>query len=199
MDVELSTGSNGQSARPNVLLGASGSVAAVKVPRIAELLSEFAAVKVIATDAAGHFFAELDLPPPCQPLLGDETEWRQWNQKGDPVLHIDLRKWADCFVIAPLSANTLAKVSHGLCDNLLTSVVRAWDFEKPLLVAPAMNTCMWDSKFTTEQLQRLRNLGVGVIPPVVKTLACGDTGTGALAEPEVIVEFCKRALLDKSQ
>ena len=67
-------------------------------------------------------------------LVGDEEEWHQWQQKGDPVLHIDLRKWADLLIVAPLSANTLAKVAQGLCDNCLTSVVRAWDFTKPLLV-----------------------------------------------------------------
>lgn len=64
----------------------------------------------------------------------DEAEWREWRAVGDPVLHIELRRWADVLVLAPLSANTLAKVAHGLCDNLLTCVVRAWDFAKPLLV-----------------------------------------------------------------
>lgn len=69
---------------------------------------------------------------PC--LQGDEEEWHQWQKKGDPVLHIELRKWADLLVVAPLSANTLAKLAQGLCDNCLTSVVRAWDWSKPLLV-----------------------------------------------------------------
>lgn len=63
-----------------------------------------------------------------------------WEAKGDPVLHIDLRKWADLLVIAPLSANTLAKMAQGLCDNCLTSVVRAWDFSKPLLVSTPPHT-----------------------------------------------------------
>ena len=67
-------------------------------------------------------------------LQGDEEEWHQWQKKGDPVLHIELRKWADLLVVAPLSANTLAKLALGLCDNCLTSVVRAWDWSKPLLV-----------------------------------------------------------------
>ena len=65
---------------------------------------------------------------------GDEEEWHVWQNKGDPVLHIDLRKWADLLIIAPLSANSLAKMAQGLCDNCLTSVVRAWDFTKPFLV-----------------------------------------------------------------
>ena len=67
-------------------------------------------------------------------LTGDEEEWHQWQKKGDPVLHIELRKWADLLIVAPLSANTLAKMAQGLCDNCLTSVVRAWDFSKPLWV-----------------------------------------------------------------
>lgn len=67
-------------------------------------------------------------------LQGDEEEWHEWQKKGDPVLHIELRKWADLLIVAPLSANTLAKLAQGLCDNCLTSVVRAWDWNKPLLV-----------------------------------------------------------------
>jgi hypothetical protein len=70
------------------------------------------------------------LPPPTK----DEDEWRQWAAVGDPVVHIELRRWADALVIAPLSANTLAKAAGGLCDNLLTCAVRAWDFGRPLVV-----------------------------------------------------------------
>ncbi len=65
---------------------------------------------------------------------GDENDWQSWRAVGDEVLHIELRRWADVLVIAPLSANTLAKAANGLCDNLLTCVVRAWDWQKPLLV-----------------------------------------------------------------
>jgi len=65
---------------------------------------------------------------------GDEDDWRSWKTVGDNVLHIELRRWADAMLIAPLSANTLAKVANGMCDNLLTCVVRAWDWQKPLLV-----------------------------------------------------------------
>jgi phosphopantothenoylcysteine decarboxylase len=102
-------------------------------------------------------------------------------------------------LIAPLSANTLAKVSHGLCDNLLTCVVRAWDFSKPLLVAPAMNTHMWSHPFTAPQLDVLRRLGVVVIPPISKRLACGDVGVGAMAAVESIVAAVKEAAQALSQ
>lgn len=168
---------------PKVILGVSGSVAAIKIVELAHLLAAFAEVKIVATKAAKHFIQEDELPAAVQPIHGDEEEWHAWQNKGDPVLHIDLRKWADLLVIAPLSANSLAKMAQGLCDNCLTSVVRAWDFTKPLLVAPAMNTFMWDSPFTSEHLSKLGKLGVKVIPPVSKALACGDIGTGAMASP----------------
>ena len=87
----------------------------------------------------------------------------------------------------PCSANTLAKMASGMCDNLLTSVVRAWDFAKPLLVCPAMNTLMWESPFTAKHLAELRALGVTVVGPISKTLACGDTGSGAMSEPADVV------------
>ena len=67
--------------------------------------------------------------------IGNEDDWRHWRQVGDEVLHIELRRWADALVIAPLSANSLAKLACGLSDNLLTCIVRAWDFHRPLLVS----------------------------------------------------------------
>ncbi|RZC70780.1 hypothetical protein C5167_033921 [Papaver somniferum] len=84
---------------------------------------------------------------------------------GDNVLHIELRKWADVMVIAPLSANTLGK---------------------PLFVAPAMNTYSWNSPFTQRHLDAISELGISLVPPISKRLACGDYGNGAMAEPSVI-------------
>ncbi|GBF90347.1 phosphopantothenoylcysteine decarboxylase [Raphidocelis subcapitata] len=180
--------------RPRVLLGLSGSVATIKAPLLCRCLCEFADVRVIATAAARRFVGEGQLPPQAGQLLGDEDEWRQWKQVGDPVMHIELRRWADALVIAPLSANTLAKAAGGLCDNLLTCVVRAWDFDRPLLVAPAMNTLMWDSPFTRRHLDALAQLGVAVVPPVGKRLACGDVGLGAMAAPEAVAAAVAGAL-----
>ena len=74
------------------------------------------------------------------------------------------------------------QMANGLCDNLLTCVVRAWDFKKPLLFAPAMNTFMWDSPFTSQHVAVLEGLGAKMIPPISKKLACGDVGSGAMAE-----------------
>ena len=110
----------------------AGSVATIKLGLVYGQLRSFADVKVVSTQAANHFSGDAKLP---EPILSDEDEWSSWKQIGDPVLHIELRRWADAFVIAPLSANTLAKLANGLSDNLLTCVVRAWDFAHPLLVS----------------------------------------------------------------
>jgi phosphopantothenoylcysteine decarboxylase len=136
------------------------------------------------------------------------------------VLHIELRNWADVMVVAPLSAHTLAKFAHGMCDDTLSSVVRAWwstnassasmgstciSTNKPMVVAPAMNTGMWQHPVTEQQLQTLTSFAphpglVTIVQPQVKTLACGETGDGALAPVQEIVEAVarvKRELLDR--
>lgn len=98
-----------------------------------------------------------------------------------------MRKWADAILLAPLGANTLAKISNGLCDNLLTEVVRAWDFKKPGFFALAMNTCMFESFITEKQRKILKEEFKFIeIPVVSKQLACGDIGLGALASSKDI-------------
>lgn len=115
--------------------------------------------------------------------------FRNKYRKNDPVLHIDLCKWANVLVIAPCSANTLAKISYGFCDNLLCSIVRAWPDNFPLIIAPAMNTEMWDKFETQEQLERLyKHRNFSCINPISKKLACGDTGIGAMADIDTIVK-----------
>jgi len=84
-------------------------------------------LKIVATEKGKYFIREAKID-----ILTDEDEWK-WSQRGDPVLHIQLRDWADIFLIAPLSANSLAKISNGLCDNLVTCICRAWDFEKTII------------------------------------------------------------------
>jgi phosphopantothenoylcysteine decarboxylase len=84
------------------------------------------------------------------------------------------------------------QVAGGLCDNLLTCVVRAWDYSKPVYVAPAMNSFMWDNPFTVRHLDAVLGLGMSLIPPVTKRLACGDYGNGAMAEP---AEICRTVKL----
>ncbi|MDW8244143.1 MAG: flavoprotein [Thermogemmata sp.] len=209
-----------------VLLGVTGSVAALKTPVLAEALVQAGhAIQVLATEAALYFFAPEAVPPggfvwqdQHWRVLTDVQEWPgrtsgRLYQRGEPVLHIELRRWADLLLIAPLDAHTLAKLAVGLCDNCLTCVWRAWDWSRPVVLAPAMNTLMWEHPWTCRHLQAIgqdAGLDAGpplddalelinrinaqcprlrVVPPVVKTLACGDTGLGAMAEIEAIVAF----------
>ncbi|XP_027989240.2 phosphopantothenoylcysteine decarboxylase isoform X3 [Eptesicus fuscus] len=119
---------------------------------------------------------------------------QMWKCRSDPVLHIDLRRWADLMLVAPLDANTLGKVASGICDNLLTCVIRAWDRRKPLLFCPAMNTAMWEHPLTSQQVGQLQAFGYIEIPCVAKKLVCGDQGLGAMAEVDTIVDTVKEVL-----
>ncbi|XP_044213751.1 phosphopantothenoylcysteine decarboxylase isoform X1 [Thunnus albacares] len=141
-------------------------------------------VRVVTTEHAKHFYdpAEVSVK-----IYSDKDEWEMWTQRSDPVLHIDLRRWADLLVIAPLDANTLGKIANGLCDNLLTCVVRAWDMSRPLLFCPAMNTAMWQHPITAQQVSKLKEFGYVEIPCIAKKLVCGDEGKGAMAEVSTIV------------
>ena len=96
-------------SKPRIILAASGSVAAIKFGILADSLSDWAEVRAVATKSALHFIDRVSLPPSVK-LYTDEDEWSSWSKIGDDVLHIELRKWADAMVVAPLSANTLAKV-----------------------------------------------------------------------------------------
>lgn len=111
--------------RPRVLLGASGSVATIKLKELTREVSKFADVKVVATTkAAYHFVTKQELlEAGALEAYSDEDEWTAWKVMGNPVVHIELRKWADVFVIAPLSANSLGKLANGLSDNLLVCVL----------------------------------------------------------------------------
>ena len=135
-------------------------------------------------------------------------EWKGWNRLGDPVLHIDLRDWADVLVLAPLSAHTLAKLANGLCDDTLSCVVRAWDLghgsrpAKPILLAPAMNTAMCVHPLTGRQMKEFRELSpkaIRVVEPQEKMLACGEIGNGALASVNVIVEATRSAVSEQTK
>ncbi|KAF4666601.1 hypothetical protein FOZ61_009541 [Perkinsus olseni] len=183
----------------NVLLCLTGSVATIKwVSLIQELTEQGAAVnlqvniKVVASDRALHFMY-LDSKTSDAEVYTDAKEWDAWQGRGDPVTHIELRRWADVALIAPLSANTLAKIANGIADNLLTSVVRCLDLSSeglrkcPVYLCPAMNTMMWDNPFTREHLKVcVSTMGFRLIMPISKTLVCGDTGLGAMAEPRDI-------------
>ena len=201
----------------NVLIGVTGSVAAVKTPELhGELRRRGFSVKVVATQSALYFFDPRELDGRNdqrnpEVVVLDEDEWPgraagKRYQRSDKVLHIELRRWADLFVIAPLDANTLAKLANGLADNCLMCVWRAWDQTRPVVLAPAMNTMMWQHPLTRRQLLQLAaDAGappppsgldlaavvdwlngacprLHVVAPQSKRLFCGDVGVGALAE-----------------
>ena len=141
--------------KANVLLGVTGSVAAIKTKILYEGLQERYNVRIVATESALNFLETIDGFDSAM-VFRDRDEWDSWRGIGDAVLHIELRKWASAFLIAPMSANTLAKVSNGICDNLLTSIVRAWDHARPLILAPAMNTLMWGQPVDAEAARSVR-------------------------------------------
>ena len=152
-----------------ILIGLTGSVATTLIDKIVKSFSDHE-VKFIATESAMNFIHS-DVS-----VLRDSDEWKDTSK----VLHIELVKWCDVFVIMPCSANTLAKLSWGISDNLLMSCARAWDFNKKMWIAPSMNTKMWEHPSTLEQLERVKSWGIGVIDPVEKVLYCGDKGIGAM-------------------
>lgn len=174
-----------------VILGVTGSVAATLTKRLYTELSKNNEVKTITTKSADMFID-------CRTGYGNaNTDEEYWYKQTKEVAHIELRKWADMLVIAPLSANTLGKIANGLCDNLLTNIARAWDFRKPFIVCPAMNTMMWEHPVTCPQLQTLHDWGVTILRPQVKLLACGDHGVGAMCNIEDIVTEVNLSLLTK--
>ncbi|XP_055372328.1 phosphopantothenoylcysteine decarboxylase [Condylostylus longicornis] len=183
---------NSTKLNKNIIIGCTGSVATVKLPLLIKMLLDCECpikfvIKIVVTERAKHFFDSKDIPLGVQ-IFNDEDEWKMWSKRGDPVLHIDLGKWADVFVIAPMDANSLAKFATGICDNLLMCTARAWEPTKPLLFCPAMNTKMYDHPVTAEQIGKLKKWGYIEIPSISKELVCGDTGVGAMAEVQTIYQ-----------
>ncbi|CDS00412.1 related to Phosphopantothenoylcysteine decarboxylase [Sporisorium scitamineum] len=141
----------------------------------------------VASLAAENLSASRSLTPstslPRAHLWVNTDEWTSFTRIGDPILHIELRRWADIVLVAPTSANTLAKLNAGLCDDLLTSFLRALSPSTPTVLFPAMNTLMYMHPLTAMHLKMVRDvLGYEVIGPIEKKLACGDMGRGAMSE-----------------
>lgn len=210
--------------RKHLLLAASGSVATIKLPSMVNTLSKHAklSIRIVVTNSAAKFLSGQSTEQPILESLlkldnvdgihQDEDEWSMPWVRGGGILHIELRRWAHLLVIAPLSANTMAKMTAGIADNLLLSVVRAWDTtgeidrhgaQKKILVAPAMNTAMWRHPITKKQIKILEeewgieyteNGWIQVLRPIEKTLACGDAGDGAMREWSEIVSVIEARL-----
>jgi len=177
----------------NIVLGVCGSIAAYKAATLVRLLVKGGAnVQVVMTPDATNFITPLTLSTLSKkPVLVDYfiPETGEWNN------HVELGLWADLVIIAPASANTLAKMAGGLCDNLLMAVYLSAKCE--VYFAPAMDLDMWKHDATRENISKLQSFGNILIPPGVGELASGLNGEGRMAEPEEIVEFITSAIKKK--
>lgn len=167
-----------------ILLCVTGSVSCILADKIAAKLSALGEVKIALTKSAQNFLNQDNFKFEGE-VYTDEDELN-WKKRGDSIPHIDLSKWADILVIAPLTANTLATIAAGMATNLVTNIVRAWDFNKPFIAACAMNPQMLTNPFTESHQNTMRKLGVSFVPPQIKKMMCGDVGAGALADIDKI-------------
>ncbi len=181
-----------------IVLGISGGIAAYKTPELARLLmQEGASVQVVMTQAAQQFVT----PVTMQALTGNPVFTSQWDSSiANNMAHIELSRSADIILIAPSSADLMAKLSLGLADDLLSTLCLARDC--PLLLAPAMNKQMWEHAATQRSVQRLQDDGSVLLGPASGTQACGEVGMGRMLEPHEIAEqviafFQKKVLAGK--
>lgn len=166
-----------------ILVGITGGISAYKIPQLIRLYKKNNAdVKVIMTPSAENFVTKLTL----QTVSNNEVYINNFDIDEYKPEHISLCDWADIFVIAPASANTISKIANGICDNLLTTTACA--FKKTILFAPAMNTGMWENPFVQENIEKLKSVGYEILEPTSGYLACGTNGKGRMAEPEEILE-----------
>ncbi|OQS35858.1 bifunctional phosphopantothenoylcysteine decarboxylase/phosphopantothenate--cysteine ligase CoaBC [Chromobacterium haemolyticum] len=181
-----------------ILLGITGGVAAYKAAELTRLLVKAGhSVEVVMTASATRFVT----PATFQALSGHAVYTDLWDERpSNAMAHIDLSRRADVFLIAPATANTLFKLAHGACDDLLSTLAAARAC--PLIVAPAMNRQMWDNPPNQRNMAQLRADGVAVFGPANGAQACGETGEGRMLEPEEIAEllegfFCAKVLAGK--
>jgi len=174
----------------NVLLCVTGGIAAYKSAEIIRLFKKDGAdVRVVMTESAKEFITPLTL----QAVSGNEIHDALLDVKAESAMgHIELAKWADIILIAPCTAESLAKITHGRADDLMGSVILASNATS--YIAPAMNTTMWLDKSTQENFRTLVSRGINFIGPDEGEQACGDVGPGRLVEPEKIIELIKSDL-----
>lgn len=179
----------------HVLLGVTGGIAAYKAPAIVSRLKKLGMeVKVVMTEAATKFVTPLTF----QTMSNEVVHVDMFDQLNNMnVEHIALAKWADVMVIAPATANTMAKLAYGIADNMLSTVALATT--APILIAPAMNTQMLRADATQEALKVLKNRQqYEILPTAEGLLACQDVGEGKMLEPEDIVDYILMALTEKT-
>ena len=176
----------------NILLAVTGSISAYKAADLTSQLTKLGhQVKVLMTPAATAFITPLTLQ-----VLSKQAVLVEVMTEEDPkqIQHIDLGKEADLFLVAPASANTIAKLAYGFADTIVTSTALALPSEVKKFLAPAMNTKMLDHPATQNNLETLKSYGYQIIPPREALLACGDQGSGALASIETILTTIQESL-----
>lgn len=168
-----------------IVLGVTGGIAVYKaVDLVSRLRKAGCEVRVVMTEHAQQFVTPLTF----KEISGNAVATSMWNANQEfNVEHIALANWADVFLVAPATANILAKMACGLADDLLSTTLLA--AQAPIVVCPAMNTGMYQNPATQENIAKLQERGVTVMPPAVGHLACGTSGPGRLPEPQQIVEF----------
>lgn len=177
----------------NILLGVTGGIAAYKIANLASMLKKQGAnVKVIMTENACQFITPMTFETLTAQKVYTDTFDRNFEFKVD---HIELGKWADVFLIAPATANVIGKLANGIADDMLTTTALA--MRCPIVVSPAMNTTMFENKVVKHNIMKLRTYGMDIILPASGHLACGDTGAGKMPEPEMLLEYIKRAVYNK--
>lgn len=173
----------------NVLLGVSGGIAAYKAVDLASKLTASGAnVKTVMTENAGRLVG----PKSFEAVTGSEVYASMWEgPEGHKVSHINLAGWADIVVVAPATANIIGKIANGICDDLLsTTLCVCW--QKPMLLAPAMNNNMWDNPAVQRNIKLAKDIGFQITGPVKGRLACGAEGIGRMAEPQDILQAVEK-------
>lgn len=139
------------------------------------------------TERAKHFVNINEISAMAE-IFTDQSEWQITKGITEQSLHLELVQWADIFIISPLDANTLGKISSGICDNLLTCVARAWDLHKPLLFCPEMNTRQFLHPITNKQIEEMKLFGYYELPSISETLLTEGSSAGALSEINYIID-----------
>ena len=177
-----------------ILLGVTGGIAAYKAAEITRLLvKQKYQVKVVMTRTAEDFITPLTF----ETLTGEKVYQYNTVDKESPMLHINLARWADIILVAPTTAEFIAKVTHGRADDMLTTTCLAYD--KKIILAPSMNKNMWANKATQENCKILKERGVMFSGPEYGSQACGDIGSGRMKEPKDIVEDVNNLIKKKSR
>ncbi len=172
-----------QTTSKRIVLGLTGGIAAYKSAELARLLiKQGMDVQVAMSEAACHFIT----PTTMQALSGKPVLTSQWDEQANGMAHINLSRAADAIVVAPATADFIAKLAHGLADDLLSTLCLARNC--PLLIAPAMNRQMWESAATQRNIRQLRDDGVIVLGPASGLQACGEEGLGRMLEPEQLAQ-----------